>query len=50
MLLAWHEERRRSTSYERHRNQAIFEMQGNRNPLIDHSDWAPRIDFALGIG
>lgn len=26
--------------HERHRNQAIFEIQGNRNPFIDHPDWA----------
>ena len=26
--------------YERHRNAAIAEAQGNRNPLIDHPEWA----------
>lgn len=36
--------------YERHRNQAIFELQGNRNPLIDHPDWARQIAFDRGIG
>lgn len=36
--------------YERHRNQAIFERQGNRNPLIDHPKWAAKIDFRLGLG
>ena len=34
-----------SSEYERHRNAAIFELQGNRNPLIDHAEWAERIDF-----
>jgi endonuclease I len=33
------------SDYERHRNFAIAELQGNRNPLIDHPDWAERIDF-----
>ena len=34
------------SDYERHRNSAIAELQGNRNPLIDHPEWAERIDFA----
>jgi endonuclease I len=45
MVLAWHEEDPVS-DYERHRNYAIAELQGNRNPIIDHPDWARRIDFA----
>lgn len=36
--------------YEQHRNQAIFEAQGNRNPLIDFPELARRIDFARGLG
>ena len=48
-LLSWHESNP-VTNYERHRNMAIFEKQGNRNPLIDHPDWASRIDFRLGLG
>ncbi len=24
----------------------IFERQGNRNPLIDHPDWASRVAFS----
>jgi endonuclease G len=35
MLLTWHEEDP-VTEWERHRNAAIFERQGNRNPFIDH--------------
>lgn len=47
-LLNWHGEHV-VTEYERHRNQAIFEKQGNRNPLIDHPDWAGKIRFTLGL-
>jgi len=49
LLLAWHEEDPVG-EYERHRNLAIAELQGNRNPLIDHGDWAGRIDFAGAWG
>jgi endonuclease I/V8-like Glu-specific endopeptidase len=45
LLLAWHGEDPVSL-YERHRNVAIAELQGNRNPLIDHPEWAERLDFA----
>jgi endonuclease I len=46
------------TAYERHRNRAIYEAQGNRNPLIDLADLFPeayaemidRIDFRRGFG
>ena len=48
MLLKWHESAPVS-DYERHRNAAIFEKQGNRNPLIDHPEWAPRIGFSAGL-
>jgi endonuclease G len=44
MLLGWHRGDAVS-NYERHRNFAIAELQGNRNPLIDHPEWAERIDF-----
>ena len=43
-LLAWHEDEPVS-DYELHRNYVIAELQGNRNPLIDHPEWARRIDF-----
>lgn len=49
ILLDWHR-RYPVDEYERHRNAAIFEKQGNRNPLIDHPAWAERIDFAAGLG
>jgi endonuclease G len=32
------------------RNAAIFELQGNRNPLIDHPEWAERVEFAAALG
>jgi endonuclease G len=34
--------------YERHRNVAGAELQGNRNPMIDHPEWAERLDFGEG--
>jgi endonuclease G, mitochondrial len=45
LLLRWHENDPVS-NYERHRNAAIHELQGNRNPLIDRPDWARELDFA----
>jgi endonuclease I len=45
LLLTWHEQDPVS-DYERHRNFAIAEIQGNRNPLIDRPEWAREIDFA----
>ncbi|MFI9588068.1 endonuclease [Streptomyces sp. NPDC052236] len=44
MLLSWHEADPVS-AYERHRNFAIAEIQGNRNPFIDHPEWARNTDF-----
>jgi len=48
VLLNWHRNGP-VTSYERHRNAAIFEIQGNRNPLIDYPDWADSADFKRGF-
>ena len=48
-LLKWHEGSDVSR-YEKHRNAAIQEKQGNRNPLIDFPEWAERLDFARGLG
>jgi endonuclease I len=39
MVLSWHEENP-VTDWERHRNAAIFDRQGNRNPFIDDPEWA----------
>ncbi|MDH6229031.1 endonuclease [Streptomyces sp. MJP52] len=44
-LLTWHE-REPVTEYELHRNAAIAEIQGNRNPFIDHPEWAAAVDFS----
>jgi endonuclease I len=48
-LLRWHTDHP-VDDYERHRNAAIAEAQGNRNPLIDHPELAARIDFASAFG
>lgn len=47
-LLRWHRQHPPDL-YEQHRNQAIFAMQGNRNPFIDHPEWADRVAFRLGL-
>ena len=44
VLLDWHRTEA-PDDYERHRNAAIAELQGNRNPLIDHPEWADRLEF-----
>ncbi len=48
-LLEWHA-KFPLTEYEKHRNAAIYEKQGNRNPLIDFPEWGDRIKFSLGLG
>ena len=48
-LLAWHEAEPVG-EWERHRNAAIAEIQGNRNPLIDNPQWASRIPFQAAFG
>ncbi|TWU09744.1 Extracellular ribonuclease precursor [Allorhodopirellula heiligendammensis] len=47
-LLQWHQDHP-VTEYERHRNQVIFAVQGNRNPLIDQPDWVQHIEFSEGL-
>ncbi|MBN1206665.1 MAG: endonuclease [Myxococcaceae bacterium] len=49
VLMNWHQENPPSL-YEQHRNEAIFESQGNRNPFIDHPEWAELVDFHEGLG
>ena len=44
LLLQWHEQHN-VTIYEKHRNKAIFEIQGNRNPFIDYPELATKITF-----
>jgi endonuclease G, mitochondrial len=48
-LIKWHAAQPPG-EYEKHRNAAIFEKQGNRNPLIDFPDWADQIAFEKGLG
>jgi hypothetical protein len=35
--------------HEKHRNQMIFELQGNRNPLIDFPECSDKINFNVGM-
>jgi endonuclease I len=44
VLLSWHEQDPVS-DYERHRNAAIAEIQGNRNPFIDDPELARLVDL-----
>ena len=46
VLHAWHEAEPVG-DHERHRNAAIEELQGNRNPVVDFPDWVERIDWSL---
>jgi len=46
LLLKWHEKYPVSI-YEKHRNQSIQGVQGNRNPLIDFPTHVRKIDFSL---
>ena len=49
MLLKWHKEYP-VTDYERHRNESIQAVQGNRNPYIDFPELAEKVDFREGFG
>jgi endonuclease I len=46
VVLAWREQDP-VTLWERHRNAAIFERQGNRNPFIDHPEWVSDMAASL---
>jgi endonuclease G, mitochondrial len=48
-LLSWHAADPVEV-YELHRNAAASKEQGNRNPLVDHPEWASEIEFGLGLG
>lgn len=48
-LLEWHEGFAVSI-YERHRNARIQARQGNRNPFVDHPEWATKVTLASGLG
>lgn len=47
-LLKWHQAEP-PTLHEKHRNVAIQELQGNRNPFIDNPHWASLVDFTAGL-
>jgi endonuclease I/V8-like Glu-specific endopeptidase len=49
ILKRWHRDSP-PDKYEKHRNWAVNERQGNRNPFIDHPDWVDQVDFAKGLG
>lgn len=42
LLLKWHREDPVGTK-EQYRNEAVYAIQGNRNPFIDHPQWADEI-------
>ncbi|GMB08265.1 endonuclease I [Thermolongibacillus altinsuensis] len=46
LLIQWHEQFP-VTTYEKHRNAAIFRIQGNRNPFIDQPDLVHRLRFPI---
>ncbi len=48
LLIRWHQEFP-ATIYEKHRNYAIFFIQGNRNPFIDVPELAERMIFPLTL-
>ena len=47
-LIEWSNQKK-PNRYELHRNESIYELQGNRNPFIDFPEWVNRIDFLLGL-
>ena len=46
MLLSWHKSHAVSL-YELHRNQEIYKLQGNRNPIIDFPELADKLTFPI---
>jgi endonuclease G len=49
ILKRWHRDSPPG-KYEKHRNWAVNERQGNRNPFIDNPEWVAQVDFAKGLG
>jgi deoxyribonuclease-1 len=49
LLIRWHQQFP-VTIYEKHRNQAVFFIQGNRNPFIDFPKLAEQMTFPIEIG
>lgn len=48
LLIRWHNEYK-VTLHEKHRNQSIYRIQGNRNPFIDFPDLANHIEFPFNL-
>jgi len=48
LLLRWHGHEP-VTLHEKHRNAAIWEIQGNRNPFVDLPELAFRVDFSAAL-
>lgn len=46
LLIQWHKQFN-VTLYEKHRNQAIYLIQGNRNPFIDYPELVEQLEFPL---
>ena len=44
LLVQWHNAQP-VTLFEKHRNQSIYKVQGNRNPFIDTPRWVEEVDF-----
>ena len=47
-LIEWHKNNPVSI-YEKHRNNKIYQIQGNRNPLIDFPDLWDKVEFKKGL-
>ena len=48
LLIKWHKEHP-ITLHEKHRNRTIFDLQGNRNPLIDFPECVDLLNFSLAL-
>lgn len=44
LLLSWHKSQP-VTLFEKHRNQCIYKVQGNRNPFVDKGEWAGEVEW-----
>jgi endonuclease G, mitochondrial len=46
LLLNWHQSQP-VTLFEKHRNQCIYKVQGNRNPFVDREEWAGEVEWGV---
>ncbi len=44
LLLNWHKSQP-VTLFEKHRNQCIYKVQGNRNPFVDKGEWVGEVEW-----